>query len=514
MVVNMHRTNIIKDLLDKIETKFPIWNDYCNEFRNLIESDQTFSKLPAIVIKRLRFGDYTYLNQSLIFFKKCALIPVLLFWKLFLIKFELLYQEKKYQNVCTLKSIEKEPFEYLFVLNTKDHLIAALPVLQHLNNARKILIVMFREMYSKHKDDFDLLDNAKILFFDYELKNLPIQRYIEIANESRNKYGFIKSYAIDKHLKEFIKIDSNFITLHIQEELVQYYFFERIFSTFDIKGVISMIFTTAFEIAKKNSIPTFVLQHGIGGADFEDHPYMCDYKIVYDDITKKYMDEWLDNTVDVIALGSPRFEYLKEHISLKKDIAGFNKQIGKSGYEKIVTYIGTNAENQLSFQALKDLRKQLPESVNLIIKSHPRVPLHILNLKEEMKKSLTQNEFKHTTFIRDEIDFYDILAHSDIVISAASTGVLEAIAVDIPTFQVNFTGDNYLGVHDLASYGWKEPINDPDILVKEVLSIVIDKRQYKTVIEKQKWLKYKMFKNFGLCGKVIAETIMEKTSIE
>ncbi|MCK4500202.1 hypothetical protein KAU11_06865, partial [Candidatus Babeliales bacterium] len=484
---------MIKDLLEKIETKFPIWKDYCNEFRNLIESDQIFSKLPAIVIKRLRYGDYAYSNQGLIFLKKYALIPVLLFWKLFLIKFECLYQEKKYQNVCTFKNIEKESFEYLFVLNTKDHLIAAIPILQHLNKTRNVLIIMFREMYPKYKDDFDTLDNAKILFFDYELKNLPIQRYIEIANESNNKYEIIKSYGMDKDLKEFIKIDSNYIKLHLQEELVQYYFFENIFSTFDIKGVISMIFTTAFEIAKKNNITTFVLQHGIGGGDLEDHPHMCDYKIVYDDMTKEHLDEWLGNTVDVIALGTPRFEYLKEHLAVKKDIAGFNKQIGKSGYGKIVTYIGTNAENQLSYQALKYLRKHLPESVNLIIKSHPRVPLHILNLKEEMKKSLTQNEFEHTTFIRDEIDFYDILAHSDIVISAASTGMLEAIAIDIPTFQVNFTGGRYLGVYDLASYGWKEPINDPAILVKEVLSIVSDKRRYNAVIEKQKWLKNRMF---------------------
>ena len=507
---------MIKDLLDKIETEefLPIWKDYCNEFRNLIKSDQIFSKLPAIVIKRLRSGDYTYSNQSLIFFKKCALIPVLLFWKLFMIKFELLYQEKKYQNVCTLKSIEKKSFEYLFVLNTKDHLIAAIPILHNLNKKRKILIVMFREMFSKHKDDFDILDNAKILFFDYELKNLSIQRYIEITNESKNKYDIIKSYRMDGDLKEFIKFDSNFIKLHLQEELVQYYFFKKIFSTFDIKGVISMIFTTAFEIAKNNDVPTFLLQHGIGGIDFEDYPYMCDYKIVYDDMTKRHLDEWLDNTVDVMALGSPRFDYLKEHLIMKKDMGSFNKIISKTGHEKIVTYIGTGEENQLSYQALEDLRKQLPESVNLIIKSHPRVPLHILNLKEEMKKLLTKNEFEHTTFIRDEIDFYDILAHSDIVISAASTGMLEAIAVDIPTFQVNFTGDRYLGVYDLASYGWKEPINDPDILVKEVLSIVSDKRKYEAVIEKQKWLKSKMFKNFGLCGKVIADTIIEKTSIE
>jgi len=501
---------MVKDLLEQIETKFPIWKDYCNEFQNLIECNQIFSKLPAIVIKRLRYGGHAYSNQGLIFLKKCALIPVLLFWKLFLIKFECLYQEKRYRNVCTFESIKKESFEYLFVLNTKDHIIAAIPILQHLNKTRKILIVMFREMYSKHKDDFDILNNAEILFFDYELKNLPIQRYIEIANKSKNKYEIIKSYEMDGDLKEFIEMDSNFIKLHLQEELVQYYFFEKIFSTFDIKGVVSMIFTTAFEIAKKNNIPTFVLQHGIGGADFEDHPDMCDYKIVYDDMTKDHLDEWLNNTVNVIALGSPRFEYLKEHLDLKKDIVAFNKKIGNPSNNKIITYAAGGYGTPQMYSALKDFIKALPSNVILIIKLHPRVNLNVFNLKGEMKRILKPNKLKNIIFIKDEIDFYEILAYSDIIITHASTGMLESIAVDIPTIQVGyFTSYCYPDVYNLASYGWKDPMNDSDILINEVLPILSDNKKYESVIEKQKLLKNRLFKNFGSCGKVIANTIME-----
>ncbi|TKY92133.1 MAG: hypothetical protein C5S46_02250 [Candidatus Methanomarinus sp.] len=260
-------------------------------------------------------------------------------------------------------------------------------------------------------------------------------------------------------------------------------------------------------MCKERGIPTFVLQHGVGGKG-HGHPYVSDYWFTFDDVSKESIDDWLDHTVIVLPLGSPRFEYLKNHLGSKKDITRFNKKIGKSGYEKIVTYIGGGLENQVTFQALKDLRKALPEYVNLIIKLHPRVPLNVLNIKMEMKKILTQKELEQITFIRGEIDFYKILANSDVVITIASTGMLESIAADIPTIQVNFTSQRYSEVYDLSSYGWKEPINDPAIMVDEVLSIINDKKRYYEVIEKQKLLKNRMFINFGSCGKIIAETIV------
>jgi hypothetical protein len=132
----------------------------------------------------------------------------------------------------------------------------------------------------------------------------------------------------------------------------------------------------------------------------------------------------------------------------------------------------------------------------------------MLDIKMEMEKILIKKELNHTTFIRGEIDFYEILANSDVVITIASTGMLESIASDIPTIQVNFTSQPYSKVYDLSSYEWKEPINDPAIMVDEVLSIINDKKRYDEVIEKQRWLKNRMFMNFGSCGKIIAETIV------
>ena len=471
--------------------------------QDIIINDRIYSKLPQELIFEIKDT-----HSTLSFLKNVFLIPLLVSWKILLIKIESFYYKRKYPSVGTLKDIKNENFDYLFVLNTRDHIITALPVLESMDTQARSLVVTFKPVYTKYKNDFDELKNAKVIFFDYELKNLPLTKYSTIIKEARDKFKLLESQNLDRDFKRLIDIDKNFIRFHLKTELIQYYFFEKIFDAFDIKGVVSIVFTTAFELCKERGIPTFVLQHGIGGKG-HGHPYVSDYWFTLDDVSKESIDDWLDHTVEVIASGSPRFEYLKDHLSLKKDITKFNKKIGKTGYKKVVTYIGGGVENQLTFQALKDIRNALPEYVNLIIKLHPRTPLNVLNIKTEMEKILTQKEFKHTTFIRGEIDFYEIMANSKVVITRGSTGMLESIAADIPTIQINFLEVPLPSVYDLSSFGWKKPITDPDVMVNETLSILNDKKRHDEVIEKQRWLKNRLFTNFGNCGKVIAETIVD-----
>ena len=483
------------------------WKEfYYKAFHNLIKNDGIYSKLPQELIFRIKDK-----HSSLNFLKNLFLIPVLIFWRTFLIKLEYFYYKiKKYPRVSALQDIKNENFDYLFVLNTRDHIITALPVLESMDNKERSLVVTFKRVYTKYKNDFDKLKNTKIIFFEYELKNLPLMTYLRILKESKNKFRLLASQNLDNDLKRLIEIDRNFIKFHLTTELIQYYFFEKVFNAFDLKGAVSIVFTTAFEIAKEKNIPTFILQHGIGGKG-HGHPYVSDYWFTFDDISKESLDDWLDHTVNVLPLGSPRFEYLKSHVELqKRKNTKFHKKIGKLKYKKNVTYIsqGELYDNQTTFRAFKKLRNELPEDVNLIIKLHPRENLNESNVKEQMKSILTREESRNTMFIRNEVDFYEIAANSNIVITATSTGMQESIAMDIPVLQVNFTGQSYPKEYDLSSFGWKEPINNPDTMVNEVLSILSDKRRYEEVIKKQRWLKNRMFKNFGNCGKVVAERII------
>jgi len=272
-------------LIDNLdESRVEIWKDVYYEFHDLIEKDRIFSKLPNRVMIRAYYSREcaNYFDHVSNFFKNLFVIPVLLFWKVFLVKFECLYYKKKYPEVSTLENVKGGDFDFLFILNTRDHIITALPVLERMNEmGKKILIVTFKEVYSKYIVDFNKLNNAKILLFEYELKSLSINKYIGVLGESKSKFDTLESYKMDADIKRVIQSDARYVKLHLKEELIQYHFFKTIFDSFDLKGVISIVLTTGFGIAKERGIPTFILQHGIGGGGH--HPYLSDYVIAFDD---------------------------------------------------------------------------------------------------------------------------------------------------------------------------------------------------------------------------------------
>ena len=503
----MKREVIYKEIecRDGVDSELRPWKEFFYYgLYDLIKKDKIFSKLPRELKNRKDISSFDSLSNLL---KDLFLIPILAFRKIFLIKIEQVYHKKKYPMASMLADIKNENFDYLFVLNTRDHIITALPVLESLDDQANSLVVTFKSVYNRYRGDFNKLKRTKVLFFEYELSNHPLKEYLRIISESKDKFKLLGSQNLDSDLKRLIEIDKNFTKFHLKTELIQYYFFEKVFNAFDIKGVISIVFTTAFELAKEKNIPTFILQHGIGGKG-HGHPYVSDYWFTLDDVSKESLDDWLDNTVNVLPLGSPRFEYLKSFASSKRDITNFNKRIDSREHKRYVTYITSGSkivDNRTLILALKILRERLPSDINLIIKLHPRGEY---NSKKEIKKIFSKEELEGTIFIKTEIDFYEILANSDVVITFASTGMLEAIAADIPTLQVNFTDFPLPKQYDLSSFGWRDPINDPGVMVNEVLSILSDNKRYEEVIEKQRWLKNRMFKNFGNCGKVIAETII------
>ena len=497
------------DDLDK--SRVEVWKDVYYEFHDLIEKDRIFSKLPNRVMIRAYYTREcaNHFGHVSNFFKNLFVIPVLLFWKVFLVKFECLYYKKKYPEVSTLENVKGGDFDFLFILNTRDHIITALPVLERMNEmGKKILIVTFKEVYSKYIVDFNKLNNAKILLFEYELKSLSVNKYIGVLGESKSKFDTLESYKMDADIKRAIQSDASYVKLHLKEELIQYHFFKTIFDSFDLKGVISIVLTTGFGIAKERGIPTFILQHGIGGGGH--HPHISDYIIAYDDPTKYDLDNWADGTVTVLPLGAPRFEYLAEAAKkLKRD--DFNTRLGKPVDARNVTFISGGAkafENRELFLALKTLRQTMPDEANFILKLHPR---EIFNLKKEIKKIFSMEELEKTIFIKKGIDFYEILVNSDVVISTESTGLLEAIAMDVPVIQVNFSDQSYTKQCDLSTFGGSKPIDNADILTKEVLAIIGKDEKREEMVERQILLKNKLFKNFGKCSEIVAKTIIEKS---
>ncbi len=494
----------------KYEERIKLWKRIYYMFHDIIEKERIFSKIPTLFIIRTY---YTKAYASVVeriknFLEDLTLIPMILIWKLFFVKFEYLFYKFKY-GLDTLDNLNGD-FNFLFVLNTKDHVMSAIPVIEHLERHKRVLIVTFKDVYVKYLDDFKNLKNSKVVFFDHELKNLPIIEYIRSYKESSELFNFLVS-KVDYETKEILLVDRYFIRSLLKKELIQYYFFDKIFNTYNIDGVISIVFTTAFEIAKEKGIPTFILQHGAGGGGH--YPYISDYIITYDDITKEDLERWTDNTVKILSLGSPRFEYLWKISSLKRNFNKFNKKLGrKESSRRNVVYISVAEEwyeNEKLFLALKELAKVLPDDCNLIIKLHPRENKKRFSVENKIKHVFSKNELKKTIIIRDEFDFYELLANSYIVISTVSTGLFEAIAMDVPVIQINFTGQRYPEQLDLSTFGGKRPITESNVLVNEVLTMLKDKTEYNKMLKMQDELKNRIFKNFGRCGEVIAETIIK-----
>ena len=500
------------DCLD--DTRSDIWKSVYYQFHDLIEKNRIFSKIPnRIIIRAYYSDDYLKVKSKVLdVFKNIFVVPTLIIWNIFLKPFEQSYHTISYPEVKMLKNIQDNKFDYLFVLNTKDHIISSFPVIEKLSKSRRILIVTFKNVYLRHKYDFDNFNNVGIVFFERELKDLSLSTYLKVMSESKNYASILFKSDISDELKEIIAKDSPFIRNHLKEELIQYYLFDKIFSLYDLKGVISIVFTTAFEIATDKSIPTFIIQHGIGGGGHL--PYISKYIFAYDKPTETELNKWTDNTVKIFPLGAPRYDYLK---NLR--VSNSNKfkkmyNIHESG--KIITFVseGDPYDNNLTLLSLKKLCSIVPDSIKIIIKLHPRENLHESNIKKSIEDIFDKNELNHVIFIRNEVDFYDVLSNTDIVISTVSTGISESIAMDIPVFQINFTGRPYPPNLDLSFFGGMEPINDIDSLIENVSLALKDNIGYNAVLSRQEKLKTQMFENFGLTGELISNTIIQISEFE
>ncbi|HHE40224.1 MAG TPA: hypothetical protein ENL10_01835, partial [Candidatus Cloacimonetes bacterium] len=180
-----------EELYGRINKEFGAWKEslYYGLY-DLISGDAIFSKLPYLLGGRRKISPF---DSQLNFLKGVFILPALFFWRLFLARLEAEYYKVKYPEVYTLRDVKNEDFDYLFVLNTTDHIITALPVLESMDDKARSLVVTFKGVYARYKDDFDALKNTKIIFFEYELKNLSLVKYLTIIKESKGKFGLLES---------------------------------------------------------------------------------------------------------------------------------------------------------------------------------------------------------------------------------------------------------------------------------------------------------------------------------
>lgn len=207
---------------------------------------------------------------------------------------------------------------------------------------------------------------------------------------------------------------------------------------------------TIAAIAKQRGIPTLVIQHGVVAE--ENYIY---YKYVYVDamfVWGKACKKWFklnDEKQKLFVTGNPRYDaYLnwKSSISKAELFHNLGLESGKTtilfATQAIVKFSSyrTDDENEVLARKILDFIKTKPQ-YQLIIKIHP------YEEEEIYQKRVEESGAKNVGVIKD-INIFDLLINSDILIMKNSTTGLEAMLFDKPVVTIDLSKRR-----DQVSYG-------------------------------------------------------------
>lgn len=199
--------------------------------------------------------------------------------------------------------------------------------------------------------------------------------------------------------------------------------------------------------AKSGRIPSIGLQHGVISPGTESIAYsysindlygyknrlncqLADKTAVWGSYFKKLLVEKGNYMNDsVIITGQPRLDiaYRNKQIYSKK---AFYRKFGIESSKNLVVYASQprKGEFKAAFSAVVKALKQL-ENAALVVKLHPKEEPSIYN--QVLK------EMQYRAIVSKDIDLYEAIACSEVVIAIHSTAILEALALERPVIQLN-----------------------------------------------------------------------------
>ena len=199
--------------------------------------------------------------------------------------------------------------------------------------------------------------------------------------------------------------------------------------------------------AKSKKLHSVGLQHGVISPDAGSIAYsysrndlyghknrlncqLADKTAVWGSYFKKLLVEKGNYTNDnVIITGQPRLDiaYRNKANYSKK---AFYRKFGIESSKKLVVYASEpmKGEFKAAFSAVVKALKQL-ENAALVVKLHPKEEPSVY--KQVLK------EMRYKAIVSKDIDLYETIACSDVVIAIHSTAILEALALEMPVIQLN-----------------------------------------------------------------------------
>ncbi|MGG7213299.1 CDP-glycerol glycerophosphotransferase family protein [Clostridium nigeriense] len=272
--------------------------------------------------------------------------------------------------------------------------------------------IILKKILYRMKLNQDKLNNRLYLLKDF---NLNFHNY--------NLYGLFNEFLF-KNLKDIF--DSYIYEIYSAEKFLKILKFDKIICTDEADRARCFIYS-----GNKLNIPTFAIQHGIiteASVSYfipsKENIYVPSKTFVWGE---EFKEKLLEGTIiyndnNVVVVGQPRTDYLYNKIS--------NTDIGQTRDENLKILYATQYIKELAREATEFLFSSLSkygEKYEVIIKLHPNDTYY--DMYDEIAKKYNVNNIK----ITKDMDIYDAIIWSDIVISVHSTVNLEAAVLNKPS---------------------------------------------------------------------------------
>lgn len=424
------------------------------------------------------------------------------------VKFKKIFKAKR-----IIKSIEYV-FKILLRKKSKDRLLA-------ISQASDINRIKINDKYINYESQYgDLLTNTNKEIDIINLQYLNSDKYLEssfnlekkfLAFEVflilkktlfklkiddrylKNKLGLLESFDLTFNNKDLYELLNKFLFVNIEEIFISYlreiHAAEKFIKLLKINKVICTDEADRARcfiyVANKLGLETFAIQHGIitkASVSYfipsKDENYVPKKTFLWGEIFKEIL---IENTNvykedNIFVVGQVRTDYLFKKINSEKRI------LDKSNKLKILyatQYVEdlSNEATELLFSALNDFK----EPYELLIKTHPAE-----YSSEKYSNYIKKYNLKDVRIVND-MDIYDAIIWSDIVVSVHSTINLEALLLNKPSMclLLNKYWDKGNFVKDGVSFGAKN---------KEEINYIF--KNLKT-IDKNEYLKKNFYKIDG-----------------
>lgn len=413
----------------------------------------------------------------------------------------------KFKKIFKAKRIIKS-IEYIFKIllgkKSKDRLLA-------ISQASDINGIKINDKYINYESQYgDLLTNTNKEIDIINLQYLNSDKYLEssfnlkkkfLAFEVflilkktlfklkiddrylKNKLGLLESFDLTFNNKDLYELLNKFLFVNIEDLFISYlreiHAAEKFIKLLKINKVIctdeadrARCFIYA---ANKLGLETFAIQHGIitkASVSYfipsKDENYVPKKTFLWGETFKEIL---IENTNiykedNIFVVGQVRTDYLFKKINSEKRILDKSNKL-KVLYATQYVEDLSNEATELLFSALNDFK----EPYELLIKTHPAE-----YSSEKYSNYIKKYNLKDVRIVND-MDIYDAIIWSDIVVSVHSTINLEALLLNKPSMclLLNKYWDKGNFVKDGVSFGAKnkEEIN---YIFKNLK--IIDKNEY------------------------------------